>query len=359
MQFLVSLLLPFALVVLIAPTLARLAPSIGLLDRPDQRKRHHGAVPLVGGLAMALACALTLVMLGTHDVLPASFVVAALALLAMGAIDDRRPLPSMPRFVLQGVFVWFAVTHSGTLLADVGRLLGPELLTLGSWSIALTVFGVLGVMNAVNMSDGADGLGGGLAATAAGSFLIAFAYLRSDGGFAGADLTLPMTTLCGAVLGFLVFNLRTPWRPRASMFMGDAGSLLLGFCLGWVAVVAAGQPGTGDLSPVAALWILIVPLFDTVWSMTRRMLQGRSPMSADREHMHHLLQAAGMSPARAVATLIAANAAGGAIGIAGWRTGVPDYWMFATIAALFVSYAVVSSMIWSRVRLAALGATSS
>ena len=123
-------------------------------------------------------------------------------------------------------------------------------------------------------------------------------------------------TLIGAIGGFLLYNLRTPWRARASVFLGDAGSLFLGFVLAWFAIFACSQLGERSLSPVSALWMLIVPLFDTVGCIVRRKLQGRSPMKSDRRHLHHLLQRCGLTAGQTVAILITINAAGGAIGAA-------------------------------------------
>jgi hypothetical protein len=129
-------------------------------------------------------------------------------------------------------------------------------------------------------------------------------------------------------------------------FHGRRGSLFLGFVLGWFAIWAASQMGAHDLPPVAALWILVVPLFDTVACMLRRLLQGGSPMTPDRQHARHMLQTMGLSHGQSVAVLIALNAIGGLIGVAGWRLGVPDYWMFASLAVLFVAHLSMVLKTW-------------
>jgi UDP-GlcNAc:undecaprenyl-phosphate/decaprenyl-phosphate GlcNAc-1-phosphate transferase len=345
-----SVLLPCAFGAALIPLLSKLAFAMDWLDHPDARKAHEGAVPLVGGVAVSAAFVLGLAVLGRWNDLPPAFFHGAAMMLLIGMVDDRRPLPSLPRFALQALAIWIAFAAGGNVLADVGRLTGTALWNLGWWSMPLTVFGVLGVVNAINMSDGADGLAGGIAVSSLACFFAAFQFLRLDGALPAttADPSVAVLVLIGALLGFLVFNLRTPWRARASVFLGDSGSLAIGFALGWFAVAAAGQPGSRDLSPVAALWILIVPLFDTISCMIRRTLQGRSPMSADRQHAHHLLQALGLSMATTVWVLIGLNALGGIIGLTAWRLGVPDRWMFAAITALFVAYTVGSILGWKR-----------
>jgi len=328
--------------------LRRMAPRVGLLDHPTHRKRHDGAVPLVGGLAMFTAFLLTCLAVGGFATAPWPFLVAAGIFVLMGSLDDRTPMSSRLRLVLQALVLGMVTIGGANVLDDLGPLLGPWPIALGLLAVPFTVFGLLGVLNALNFVDGADGLAGGIAFTALASFA-AFAMLVDAGEeVAGraASLAAMLSVLVGAVAGFLAFNLRTPWRRRASVFMGDAGSLFLGFSIGWVAIYACSQFGTSSLSPVTALWILMVPLFDTVSCMVRRRLNGRSPLRADRQHVHHLLQRAGLSPARAVAVLILVNAAGGVIGVTGWVLGVPDYLMFYALIALFAGWVVVSLRMW-------------
>jgi len=343
-----SFLLPLVVVLLFVPALRKVAPLVGLVDYPDSRKQHFAPTPVVGGIAMFLAFLLSSLTLGLLEQMPWGFFLGAAMVLALGMYDDIRPLGSKVRFVVQAGAALLAVASSGNLLTDLGQLIGPWTIALGVVALPFTVFGFVGIINAVNLTDGADGLAGGVAATALLWFGVVFALLRGDGAWpAGSvDYVQVMLALGGAVVGFLAYNLRTPLRKRASVFMGDAGSLFLGFVLGWFAIWAASQMGAHDLPAVAALWILVVPLFDTVACMLRRVLQGRSPMSPDRQHAHHMLQTMGLSHGQSVAVLIALNAIGGLIGVAGWRLGVPDYWMFASLAVLFVAHLSMVLKTW-------------
>jgi UDP-GlcNAc:undecaprenyl-phosphate GlcNAc-1-phosphate transferase len=183
---------------------------------------------------------------------------------------------------------------------------------LVAWPLAL--FFVAGMINVVNMFDGVDGLAGGCA-------FIAFLWLAAAA-IGNTPEVLQVSLLFAAVLaGFLVFNLRHPWRRRATIFMGDAGSMMLGAALAWCGVKLAGI-GSGTVPPVVVLWILALPIIDGTSVVIRRLLQGVNPMRADHRHLHHLLQAAGLSVTASVAVLLLAGLTLGGIGVVGWRLGL-------------------------------------
>ncbi len=341
-------LLTFALTIALVVVLRKRAAQWGLLDVPDLRKTHLRPTPLVGGLAMGLASTAVAMAFSLHRHVPASVLALGAGMLAVGVIDDRRSMRVRTRVVLEVLLIVGVVRHTGFQLTQVGELLGPYTLQLGRWGLPLTVVGMLGVINAVNLSDGEDGLAGGLAFTSLCTFLAALWHMEQAGSWpASSPNPMPWVTgLIGAVLGFLVFNLRTHWRKQASVFMGDGGSLFLGACLAWLAVYVAGQPGDDAFPAVGALWALIVPLYDTVACMLRRVLSGRSPMHPDRMHLHHLLQAWGLSKSVAVLLLILFNALGGALALHAWRSGIPDHLMFYVFLAGFCLYFLVSGAWW-------------
>ena len=141
----------------------------------------------------------------------------------------------------------------------------------------------------------------------------------------------------GTAVGFLYFNARLPWRRHAAVFMGDTGSLLLGLLLGWFAVrlAMAERPA---LAPITAVWILALPVGDTVTLLVRRALRGRNPFRADRHHLHHILVALGLSSGRTTALLFALALALGLAAIAAERLGVPQYAMFYLYMTGLVAY---------------------
>jgi UDP-GlcNAc:undecaprenyl-phosphate GlcNAc-1-phosphate transferase len=315
----------------------RHAPMLGLVDVPGGRKQHREEVPLVGGLGIfggLVVAALAAAGLVTAN---AAMLAAMALLMLVGLVDDRSGLSPGARFVVQAMAALIMVYWGGVRLDNLGNLFGFGDVILGRWAVPMTVFAVLGVINALNMIDGADGLAGGLALIA----LLLFAVLLGAMGSLDSTLLLP---LAAAVAGFLAFNLRTPWRDRASVFMGDAGSTLLGFALAWYAVELASVRHA--MTPITAVWILAVPLMDTVSLMIRRVLKGVSPFTPDCEHLHHILQRAGFSHGQTVFVMhcIALLLAG--IGVAGWLLGVPEYVMFYAFMAVFALYTYAVLHAW-------------
>lgn len=346
----VAVLLPFTLMLGIVPLLAAMAPAVGLVDRPSARKRHLGVIPTIGGWSILIACALSTIALGPRSLVPIEIGIASFLITLIGSADDRWPLPSVARFGAQVLVIVWLVRSTGIVLSDVGHLVSPRTLELAAWAVPFTVFGMLGVVNAVNLSDGLDGLAAGMVLVACCAFLVAFGIMTSRASWPVGSYDPSMFVRCvlGGVAGFLVYNLRTPRRARASVFLGDAGSLLLGLTVAWLAVYACSRPAEVRLPPTSALWILLVPLFDTVACMFRRLLEGRSPMSADRRHAHHLLMAWGLTHGQTSICLIVVGAAAAAVGIAGWIARVPDHLMFWALMAAFAVYVGVSTIGWRR-----------
>jgi len=213
------------------------------------------------------------------------------------------------------------------VLVDFGHLIGSgDLLSLGYLAVPLTVFSIVGVVNALNMMDGLNGL-------AASLVLITVIGLGVIAWSGGNTRDIGMLWLLGAaLLAFLMFNVR--FNRHALVFMGDAGSLSLGFILAWF-LVALSQGEQRLLAPVTALWLFALPLIDAVSTMVRRILLGRSPFLADQEHLHHILLAAGFSPKQVLILMLLIALAAACVGLAGHFLGVPEHWMFLGFICLF------------------------
>ncbi len=321
---------------LLIAALMRLAPRLGLLDLPGGRKRHEGAVPLVGGLAMGAVFLACFGIFRVDGEVSLWFGAAVAIVLVCGVLDDYRELGSMAKFGFQILAAWVLAQFGGATLTHLGELLSAERLSLGIAAIPFTVFAIVGVMNAVNMADGQDGLAGGLALVAAGWFGAA-AALAGDG-----PALWVACLLSGQLLAFLGFNAPLPGRSRALVFLGDAGSLFLGLVLAWLAIRLSTQPQAG-LSPITAVWILGIPLADTVALILRRLLRGRSPFRPDTEHLHHLLLTRGIGRPAATALMLGASAAMGAAGLAAERADIPDFVMFYIYGALWIVYYLTTS----------------
>ncbi|MBL8516663.1 MAG: undecaprenyl/decaprenyl-phosphate alpha-N-acetylglucosaminyl 1-phosphate transferase [Betaproteobacteria bacterium] len=321
-------------------SLRLLAPRVGLMDHPGGRKDHAASTPLVGGLAIFLTLSTSLIF---HGWTPwhAGFLVGISIIVACGAQDDRHEISSVLRLVFQVLAGLVMVKFAGVRLGTVGDLVGTGPIGLWVFVVPMTVFAVCGVINAFNMVDGTDGACGTLAFIAFG--LYAWVALQSGLNTQAAVLVV----FAGAVLGFLLFNLRFPWQPRARVFLGDAGSTLIGFALGWFAIDLT--QGTGrTFPPIAALWVVVIPLCDTVSLMVRRLAAGRSPFSADRQHLHHLLLNLGLSPGQVTLVFAGLGLVTGLIGVGGWQLDVPEPVLFGLFVGLFVVYHLFMRVYWAR-----------
>jgi UDP-GlcNAc:undecaprenyl-phosphate GlcNAc-1-phosphate transferase len=307
------------------------ARRFGLIDIPSGRKNHSGEVPLTGGLAMFLAIVLTVFSHGTLGGAYASIFPALLLLVVTGACDDRFDLSAGSRFVTQAIAALLMIYLGKVAITDLGDLFGGGAVRLAAWSTPFTVFCVIGVINAVNMLDGVDGLAGGVV-------LVVFMAFGGAALLSGnATQATLLFVLAGAVAGFIVFNMRSPWRSRAAVFMGDSGSMMLGFAVAWFAIELTNQAPRA-FSPITAVWILAIPILDTVSLMLRRILKKQSPFAPDHDHLHHIFLRAGFSVQQTVALIVSLSSALGLAGIAAWYCGVPEYVMFYFFLLLFLLY---------------------
>jgi len=269
------------------------ARRLDLLDYPQGRKDHAEPTPVTGGLAILIGClAAFFLFQNPASVGLQAFSAAALLLVAVGLWDDMRDVRWYWRILAQVAAALIVIFWGGVRVEQLGPVFGLPELSLGWLSVPFTVFATVGIINAVNMIDGADGQAGLLGLAALVMLMVAALY-------AGNTLLAERTSvLAGGLAGFLIWNLRLPWRPRANAFLGNAGSALLGLVIAWVSFRLTQNPGH-PVNPVLALWLLPIPVMDCLVVSVRRMRQGRSPFFADRNHIHHILQDAGFGPTRA------------------------------------------------------------
>ncbi len=342
MIFLVAPLLSFAAALLLILVLRPIAMRTGMLDFPNERSSHRAPTPLVGGVAIFLAffaggtaaVAHGLLVLNSYSF---SLLVGSLLLVVVGMIDDIRPLSTLVRFAVQIVASLVMIYGGGVVLDDLGAMLpSGGTLELGFMAVPFTVFATLGVINALNMCDGLDGLSGTLALISITGLMIAATV---NGAFADALL---LALLAAGIIGFLCFNLRLPGRKRAAVFMGDAGSMLLGFLLTWFAISLSQAPDRA-ITPAVALWFIMLPIFDTVSMMLRRLMSGRSPFSADREHIHHVFLLAGFGVNETVTIMSAAALIGVGIGLLSMDLNATDFYVagFFLIAGILYFWMIL------------------
>lgn len=321
----------FAVTAFALLALRPLAAKVGLIDNPGGRKTHQSPTPLIGGLGIYLGtlsiCLLSPVIMSNYLELLA---VGGLVL-AVGVLDDLYEIRATLRMALHAVAVLLMCLSTGISLETFGDLFFTGPVMLGMMAIPVTMFAVVGVINAVNMSDGLDGLSGGLV-------VIALVMLSIVAIFAGQSAMLNFSQiLIVSLLAFLAFNFRLLWKKSALIYLGDAGSTLLGFIVAWL-VIAASQGSNAFIAPVYALWFLAIPLMDTVSLMIRRPLQGRSPFNAGRDHLHHRLMNMGFDARQTVLIIYIAAICYGLIGLVGHFAGAPDGLMFLLFMLCFGVY---------------------
>ncbi len=220
---------------------------------------------------------------------------------------------------------------AGNQLVSLGNILSFGVVELGFLAVPVTVFASVGVINAVNMTDGIDGLSGGLVLIAL-VFLSIVAYLAGDSG-----LVRFCTLLICSLLAFLMLNFRLPWKQSALIYLGDAGSTLLGFVLAWL-IIESTQGEGAVMAPVYALWFLAIPLIDTVSLLIKRPMRGINPFSAGTDHLHHRLIAAGYTHEQTVIGLYLAGICAGTFGLIGFLYHASESFMFLSFIALFGVY---------------------
>jgi UDP-GlcNAc:undecaprenyl-phosphate/decaprenyl-phosphate GlcNAc-1-phosphate transferase len=282
--FLVAALIAFAA----TPPVARFARRLGVMHHPRDRDLHDRPVAGLGGLAILAAAVVAALIFLPWNAETRGIVAGALAIAFVGAVDDWRPGGLHPAVKLAGQFAAAAIpVASGVWVPNV-TLPFVEPLALNDWGKVLTLFGMVAVMNVVNFTDGADGLAAGVCTIAAGTFAII--ALSLDRPFAG----ILAAVTAGAAVGFLWHNFHP-----ASIFMGDAGSNLLGLLLACVAI-----EGVLKTAAVVALFfpllILAVPALDATFVVAKRIKYRRPVYSADRWHFHHRFADIGFSQRRTV-----------------------------------------------------------
>lgn len=311
--------------------LRRPAERWKLIDIPGGRKRHTMPVAVTGGIAITVATLIALAASFSAFGQYAAFFWGIVILALTGLLDDLGEIPAGAKMLAQ-VFAAVLMTSWGAnFLINLGDLFATQPINTRLWAIPLTVFATVAVINAINMFDGLDGLAGGLA-FAMFVFFAAFAVVVGD--LNAAKITV---VLAGAVAGFLFFNL--PWRLRGRhrTFMGDSGSMVLGFTIAWFSVSLT-QRDDAWVPPPVMLWVLGVLLMDVFTVTVRRLARRRSPIAPDRGHIHHMLIRRGFSPRRTVAILVGANILLGTVGTAQWLADVPDWWIFWSFLAVCAIY---------------------
>ena len=323
----------FVLVALAIPVLRFVADKVGLVDQPGGRKQHDGAVPLVGGLAIFPIFIGGLILNGNvSETWP--LIVSILLLLITGAVDDRMMLPAKFKFFVQFAAAFIIVLCGAAKVTKLGDLFGFGPFGLNFISIPFSIIATVLLINAINLMDGLDGLSGGIGA-------LIFGFLSYAAIGAGSALSAQTLMLLAALLAFLCYNMRTPLRSKASVFIGDAGSLSLGLVIAWYSMTLASY-SVWAIEPMSVAWVLALPIFDICGQFARRMRLGQHPFTPDRFHFHHHFINAGVSAGKAVCVILMICMVFGAFGVFAPKLGVPIWvltvsWITLLLAHIFMS----------------------
>ena len=324
-----------------------LAPRLGLIDIPDERKAHAVASPLVGGLAVYLATLFACIaFLPMSSLTIQLFLVSGGLIVLLGAFDDHGNLGVPIRLASQICITAILVFYSGSYLHYLGDILSIGNIDLGAVGILFTFVATLSLINAFNWTDGIDGLAGSLALNTFVSIAILFelSNVRLSG---GGDLDALPLILSAGIVPFLFFNLGLVPGPVKKVFMGDAGSMFFGLCIIWLFVEGT-QGDEPSFRPVTAVWIVALPLWDLTSTFYRRIRSGSSPFKAGRDHLHHLLLNLGIGARQSLAIVFVVSVVVSAVGVLGEYYQVAEYTMLAIYVGLFFIYHFLLSALWGR-----------
>jgi UDP-GlcNAc:undecaprenyl-phosphate GlcNAc-1-phosphate transferase len=302
----VALLVAMAISFTMTPVAKSFAQKVGAMDVPkDARRVHDHPIPRMGGLAIFLGFVLSVVLFADVNRQIQGMLLGAVIVVVIGVIDDIIELKAIYKLVFQIVAALVAVYYGIEIdiVSSINLFGTGEYISLGILSIPITVFWIVAITNSVNIIDGLDGLAVGVSAISSVVMLVVSIVV------ADISLAIIIGALVGACIGFMPYNINP-----AKIFMGDSGSLLLGFVLSTVSIIGLFK-FYAIVSFAVPFLVLAFPLFDTAFAFFRRILSGKSPMRPDRGHLHHRLIDMGMSQKQAVAVLYSVSTVLGLVAV--------------------------------------------
>jgi UDP-GlcNAc:undecaprenyl-phosphate GlcNAc-1-phosphate transferase len=294
MIFLSTLLISLFITMALIPIFKTIAVKMNAMDFPNPRKVHLSPMPKIGGIAMALGTLVPVALYTNGDPLINSILIGASIVVIFGMVDDFINLSYIGKFVGQVLAALVVMFYGGLKIQFLGDCMPDDVILPNLIAIPLTLLAIVGVTNAINLSDGLDGLAGGSSLL----IFICIGYLAYTGLYQPTNnfIVIMAAAIIGSTFGFLRFNTYP-----ATVFMGDAGSQLLGF-LAITLSLCLTQCST-PLSPFIPLILLGFPVLDTLTVMAERISHGRSPFRADQNHFHHKLMRLGLFHTEAVVTI--------------------------------------------------------
>ncbi|PCI59759.1 MAG: undecaprenyl-phosphate alpha-N-acetylglucosaminyl 1-phosphate transferase [Gammaproteobacteria bacterium] len=341
LNLLPALLIAFSVSILTIKILLPLAPHIGLVDIPTARKKHNGAIPLIGGISIFTGVLIASTLFVDRSQILNLYLISSALIVFLGTLDDIYDLSVGSRIIFQGIVASIMVFGADIFISNLGSIAGGSPVDLGYFGIIFTILACLAAINAFNMVDGIDGLAGAMSIVTIGS-------IASLNLFAGQlDLIILPLVIVVAILPFFFYNVSRRNPRGKKIFMGDAGSMFMGLTVIWLLTLNT-QGESASFRPVTALWIISIPLIDMIAIMIRRLIAGNSPFKADNGHLHHTLLQAGFSSRKALVTITLLSLSISIIGISLEMLKVPAWISLNLFIAVFIAYLIIISGYWKR-----------
>lgn len=318
------------------------AIEVGLVDKPNERKQHAGHIPLIGGISIFLAVLAASLIWLPNTLELRMYLIASAMMVFIGALDDKFDLRVRVRIVGQIIIASLMIYGVGGYISNVGNLFGYGEVNLGPMGIIFTYVAIVVVINAYNMIDGMDGLIGSLSINTFTSIAILFIMSGQTD-----YLSYPLI-LATATIPYLMFNLgvfeKLLGKDTKKIFMGDAGSMFVGLSVIWLLTMGT-QGEQASFKPVTALWICAIPLMDMLAIVVRRYKNGKSPFKPDRDHLHHILQRAGLSSRQTLVVISVLASLMSAVGLVGEHFQIADHILLAGFLVMFIVYNQIMNII--------------
>jgi UDP-GlcNAc:undecaprenyl-phosphate GlcNAc-1-phosphate transferase len=318
--------------------------TVGLYDKPNWRKKDSGKIPLIGGIAIIfgflLGCLISPRALSEWRPL----FLCIIPLVLIGVMDDHGDISVTKRLVAQFLTCLIMIYHGGIYLSNFGDLFGLGFdVTFKGIEVGVTIFCVIGVINALNLIDGIDGLCASLSIIACISITIVVLLQKE----ASASISL-IIYFSSSLIAFLINNLGITKRIIGKVFLGDTGTTVIGLFLSWYLIKLSSFGSEQVFKPIFAAWVMAVPIMDTLSVMIRRIISKKSPLKPGRDHIHHLFLDNGFSSKCTLWIISIFAILLSAIGIVCEINNVAESYLFYSIIIVFSVYFFVLEYFWKR-----------
>ena len=324
--------LVFFFMFLFLPLISKIARFYDFLDIPNYRKIHSIPIPPVGGIAIFVAALPIVFLLSNKDSNYLYLLLSMLTLVILGVIDDKKQLSVRIRVLTQFFSILILVVFGNLTIDNLGNIFGNGQIKMAEFSIIFTFLACIGIVNAVNLIDGVDGLATGITLPAISGVIFLSLYYNT---YLENDIATLFFIL---LVAFLPFNLGL-FGKKLKVFLGDSGSMLIGLILAFISIKSSQHSSQIDsIKPVVILWFLAIPILDTISIMIRRIIKKQSPFLPDRNHIHHIMMRCGLSDSQTFILITLISLKLTIIGIFFQIYNIQEYIIFLFFTILFIFY---------------------